>query len=271
MVRVRDKTQAMETLLQPMDFLNWIYRLRNCDVEDSIKELRDFDCDWETYDETEVFEDSLNSSRISINIAPVKKQLNESVHQFSMDGSMLEATLHDQTSIITLHNQQEDINACLTQIEVATKTLNKLCHQSQTYDTKPIVESLTKMQNIVEILKNTLQNKDFSESDEMSTNSISSANDTVIDMLKDIKNTFQKENLIEFKEKSINPTNDTNPDEINKTKSDVKRDLSQNISPTKSSLRNNAVLDTKASNTQKNVKFDQDISKLKKKEDSYLV
>lgn len=256
-MRVRDKTQTIETLLQPMDFLNWVHRLRNCDIEDSMKELREFDCDWEPYNETEVFEDSLNSSRISINIAPVKKQLNESVHQFSMDGSMLEATLHDQTSIITSHNQQEDINACLTQIEVATKTLNKLCHQYQTYSTKPIVESLTKMQDIVEILKNILQNKDLSECEDMSTNSISSSNDTVIHMSNDIKNIFQEENLIDCKEKSTNSTDNANSSEINKTKGDVKSCLiSQNTSLTKSSMQNSTVLDAKAANTQKNVKFD---------------
>ncbi|XP_032677493.1 kinesin-like protein KIF14 isoform X2 [Odontomachus brunneus] len=254
-VRVRDKTQTMETFLQPIDFLNWIHRLRNCDIEDSMKELRDFDCNWEPYNETEVFEDSLNSSRISINIAPVKKQLNESVHQFSMDGSMLEATLHDQTSIITSHNQQDDINACLTQIEVATKTLNKLCHQYQTYNTKPIVESLIKMQDVVEILKNVLQNKDLSECKDMSTISISSANDTVINMTNDIKNISQKENLIECKEKNTNSADNANPNEISKTKDDVK---SQNTSLTKSSLQNSTMLDAKVHCVRypKKVKFD---------------
>lgn len=256
MVRVRDKTQLMETLLQSMDFLDWVHRLRNCDIEDSMKELRDFDCDWEPYDETEMFEDSLNNSRISINIAPMKKQLNESIHQFSMDGSMLEATLHDQTSIITSHNQQEDINACLTQIEVATKTLNKLCQQYQTYNTKPIIHSLIKMQDIVEIIKNIFQSKDFSESEEMSTNSVSSANDTVIDMSKDMRNIFQKENIIECKEKDKNLIDNADASEINETKGDVMSCLDQNASPTKSNLRNNVVSDVRFTNVQKNVRFD---------------
>lgn len=257
-MRVRDRTRMMETLLQPMNFLDWVHRLRNCDNEDSLKELRDFDCDWEPYDETEVFEDSLNSSRISINIAPVKKQLNESMHQFSMDESMLEATLHDQTAIITSHNQQEDINACLTQIEVATKTLNKLCHQYETYNTEPIVQSLTKMQDVIEILKNILRSKDLSDCEEISTNSISSANNTVIDVSNGVKNIFQKKDPIAYEEKSTNLIDDSDASEINETESNksVKSCLSQNTSPTKSNLRNNTVLGAKSVNAQKNVRFD---------------
>ncbi|XP_011154462.1 kinesin-like protein KIF14 isoform X2 [Harpegnathos saltator] len=252
-VRVRDRTRMMETLLQPMDFLDWVHHLRNCDIEDSMKELRDLDGDWEPYDETEVFEDSLNNSRISINIAPMKKEMNESVHQFSMDESMLEATLHDQTSIITSHNQQEDINVCLTQIEVATKTLNKLCHQYQTYNTTPIVQSLTKMQDVVETLKNIFQSKDLNECEEMSTNSISSANDTVIE-ISNIQNIIQKENL-EYKEKSTNSID--NAESSDKTEGDAKSYLNQNTLPTKSNVQNNVALDAKAANVPKNVRFDE--------------
>ncbi|XP_014468887.1 PREDICTED: kinesin-like protein KIF14 [Dinoponera quadriceps] len=255
-VRVRDRTRMMETLLKSMDFLDWVHRLRNCDIEDSMRELRDFDCNWEPYDETEVFEDSLNGSRISINITPVKKQLNESIHQFSMDGSMLEATLHDQTSIITSHNQQEDINVCLTQIEVATKTLTKLCRQDKIYSTEPIVQSLTKMQDVVETLKNIFRNREHNECEETSTSSTSSADETVIDVTNDVKNIFQKENLTECKEESTNSIDSAS--KTNETESDV-INLNQNTSPTKSNLRN-AVSDVRAVNAQKNVKFDKTVN-----------
>lgn len=252
-VRVRDKMRMMETLWQSTDFLDWIYRLRNCDIEDSIKELRNFDCDWEPYDETEVFEDSLNNSRISINMTPVKKQLNESVHQFSMDALMLEATMNDHTSI--MHDQQEDINACLTQIEVAAKTLNKLCHRYQNHDIKPIVESLTKMQDIIDSLKNIFQSKDSSECEDMSANSINSANNTVIDMSNDIKNIFRNKDINECKEKdnvSVDNISNNNVDKL-ATESDTENCLS-NMSPKKSSMRNN-MLDTNTGNAQKNVRF----------------
>jgi len=253
-IRVRDRKRSMETLWQATDFLDWVYRLRNSDVKDSIKELRQIKLNWE-FDEntsTEVFEDSLNNSRISINMTPVKRQLNESVHHFSMDTSMLEATIND-TSII--HDQQENVNACLTQIEVATKTLNKLCQRYQNYDTKPIVESLAKMQDIIESLKNILQNKDSSECEDVSANSINSANNTVIDMSNDIKNIFQNKNTNECKEKEPISVDSVSDDDKLAVKDDAENCLSHDMSPKKSSMRNNEMLDTKAGNAQKNVRF----------------
>lgn len=264
MIRVRDKIHMMETLWQPMDFLDWVHRLRTCDIEDSIKELRDLPCNWEPYDTTEVFEDSLNNSRISINMTPVKKQLNESIHQLSMDASMLEPTLNDQTSIT--YDQQEDVNACLTQIEVATKTLNKLC-QYQNHNTKPIVESLIKMQDIIETLKDIFQNKDLSECEDTSTNSMSSANNTVIDVTNDIKIIFQNKDVNQCKrENTISPDNNVNNneallDEALTVKSDVKNSLNHNMSPKKSSMRKSIVSDVKTESAEKNVRF---IDKIKR-------
>lgn len=250
--------RMMETLWQPIDFVDWVHRLRNCDIEDSVKELRDFNCDWEPYDETEVFEDSLNGSRISINMTPVKKRLNESVHYFSMDASMLEVTLNDRTSM-TSHNQQEDVNACLTQIEIAAKTLNKLCQRYGNHDTKPIVESLTKMQDIVETLKNLFQSKDFNESEDAS--SINSADNTVIEMSNDVRNVLRKKGPSECKEGSTNIVNNVGKSEID-DKSNIEDDSEdhssrmQSSSLTKSSLRSNVVLDAKtAGSPQKNVRF----------------
>ncbi|KAL6422349.1 hypothetical protein ACFW04_010595 [Cataglyphis niger] len=254
-IRIRDKTHTVETLWQPIDFLDWIYRLRNCDIEDSIKELRDLSCNWEPYDTTEIFEDSLNNSRISINMTPVKKQLNESIHQFTMDTSMLEPTLNDQISIMP--DQQEDVNACLTQIEVAAKTLSKLC-QYQNHNIKPIVESLTKMQDIIETLKSIFQNKDLNECEDMSTNSINSANNTVIDVTNSIKTIFQNRDINKCKEENTVSSDNVSNDNIDKTsiaKSDVKKFLNHNMSPKKSSIQSNIVSDMKTENSPKNVRF----------------
>ncbi|XP_012228838.1 kinesin-like protein KIF14 isoform X1 [Linepithema humile] len=255
-IRVRDKTRMMEALLQPIVFLNWVHRLRNCDIESSIKELENFDSYWESYDETEVFEDSLNGSKISINMTPVKKQLNESIHQFSMDTSMFEATFSDQTSVT--YDQQEDVNACLVQIEVAAKTLNKLCHRYQKLDTKPIIESLSKMQDIIETLKGIFQSTESSECEDTSGTSINSANNTVIDMTIDIKNIFQsKDKTSECEERhetSMNNVSNVNNEVKPLKMENFKNSASRNMSPKKPSIHDN-VLDAKTRSAQKNVKF----------------
>lgn len=236
-----------------MDFLDWMDRLRSCDVKDVITDLRDFDYEWEPYDETELFKDSSSNGRISINITPVKKQLNESIHQFSMDTSMLEATLDDQLSM--MHDQQDDVNACLTQIEVATKTLNKLCHRCQHYDSKTIVESLAKMQNIVETLKGILQSKDSSDCTDPSASTISSANNTVIDMTNDTKNTSRNENTKDCKEKDTKPIDIVSNSNTDKSPTKENGIKNSPVSPKKSDIRNSVTLDTKSINSQKSVRF----------------
>lgn len=253
-IRVRDKTISMEMLWQATDFLNWIYRLKNCDdIKDSMEELCHSNYKWESY-ETEVFEDSLNNSRISINMTPVKKQLNRSIH---LDQLILETTMNEHTSI--MHDQQEEVNACLTQIEVAAKTLNKLCRQYQNHDTKPIVESLTRMQDIIEFLKNILQNKNSSECEDLSANSINSPNNTVIDMSNDVKNILSQlhnKDSNECKERDSISLDSISNNDVSKltAKDDAENCLSHDISPKKSSMRNN-MLDTKNGNVQKNVRF----------------
>lgn len=251
MIRVRDKIHMMEALWQPIDFLDWVHRMRNCDIEDSIKELQNCPHNWEPYNTAEVFEDSLNNSRISINITPVKKQLNESIHQLSMDTFMLESTLNDQTFVT--YNQQEDVNACLTQIEVAAKTLSKLC-QYQNHNIKPIVESLTKMQDIIETLKNIFQNKDLSGCEDTSTNSMNNTNNTVIDVTNDVKTILQNKNV--NNEKNTASSDDVTNSKVGKTaKSDVKNSLNHIMSPKKSSMQNNITSNVKTENSQKNVRF----------------
>lgn len=248
-VRVRDTARMIETLWQPADFLDWIHRLRNCDIEDSIKELRKRECDWEPYDKTE---DSVNNRRISINMTPVKKQLNESVHHLSMDASMLEVTLNDRTSVMTHNQTQEDIKACLTQIEIAAKTLNKLCSRNPTCDNKSVVESLSKMQDIVEMLKNIFKNQDSSED----TSTISS-NNTVIHMTNDAKNSLlNKEDKNECEKKNENSVND----DINRDKPLTKNDVDCN-----SSSEDSEDSLSKKSSTQTDVTSDVKSDSLKKK------
>lgn len=254
---IRNKTRMMEALLQPTVFLDWIHRLKNCDTETSIKELENFD--WEfieslPHNETEVFEDSLNGSKISINMTPVKKQLNKSI-QFSMDTSMLEVTLNDQTSVT--YDEQEDVNACLIQIEVAAKTLTKLCHRYQKHDTKSIVESLSKMQDIVETLKGIFQSAESSECEDTSGNSINSANNTVIDMTNDIKDIFQSKDTNECKEKYATSIDISNVNsEVKPLKvGNIGCPVSHDMSPKKPSIQHDDMLHEKTKSAQKNVKF----------------
>jgi len=219
-----------------------------------MKELENFDCNWESYDETKVPEDFLNTSKISINMTPVKKQLNESIHQFSMDSSMLEATLN-QTSVT--YDEQKDVNACLIQIELAAKTLNKLCHRYQKHDTKPIIESLSKMQDIVETLKDIFRSTELNKSEDTSENSINStANNTVIDITNDIKNIFQSKDIRECKEKHAisisNVDDDSNDNKVKPLKvENVKNLTSRNTSPKKSGIRHDDTLYVKTRSAQK--------------------
>lgn len=75
-----------------MRFLDWLHRLRDFDIENSIKELRDSEDEWERYEDSEIVQDSfLENSRISVNITPIKKQLSESLHQISMENGTLDS------------------------------------------------------------------------------------------------------------------------------------------------------------------------------------
>lgn len=191
-----------ETFWQPMRFLDWVHRLRDYDIEDSIKELCTSEETWESYENTETFEDSLNNSRISINMTPVKKQLNESLQQLSLDTSVLGNTLINQTFDIS--KDQETINTCLIQMELATKTLRKL--YSKNGGIQSVMESLNNMQSIICSLRETLEIEDT--------------------------NKYSNESIISNQNFSSNIEN-----------SDTNLTVSKNIkfvSTTKSTLRNNA-------------------------------
>ncbi|CAD6216341.1 GSCOCG00004494001-RA-CDS [Cotesia congregata] len=194
-IRIRDRDRMLETVWQPENFLDWVRRLRDFDNEDTIKELVDCDgTNWEIFDESEMPEDSLDTSRISVNLTPVKRQLNESLHQLSMNGSFLDSTI-DKTTDSAVLRRYEDMDACLLQIEVAAKTLGKLCHQYESRETSgEVTKSLDKVRNVVSTLRETFNS--LHKTNDSSTN-ISSSNNTVI-------------------ENSVNSVNQSNNEKLNK-------------------------------------------------------
>lgn len=179
-----------ETFWQPMRFLDWVHRLRDYDIEDSIKELCTSEETWESYENTETFEDSLNNSRISINMTPVKKHLNESLQQLSLDTSVLGSTLINQTFDIS--KDQETINTCLIQMELATKTLRKI--HSKNSGIQSVMESLDNMQSIICSLRETLEIEDTNKysnesiiSNQNFSNNVTENSDTSLVVSKNIK------------------------------------------------------------------------------------
>lgn len=193
-----------ETFWQPMRFLDWVHHLRDYDIEDSIKELYTSEETWESYENTETFEDSLNNSRISINMTPVKKHLNESL-QLSLDTSLLGTTLNNQT--FNISKDQETINTCLLQIELAIKTIRKLC--SKNSEIQSIPESLNNMESIICSLREILEIENISK--------------------------CTNENVISIQ--NFNGSTIENSD-INLTVSSLNCNI-KSVSPTKSTLRNN--------------------------------
>lgn len=175
-IRIRNKDSMKETLWQPMRFLDWVHRLRDYDIEDSIRELcTTSDEAWETYENTETFEDSLNSSRISINMTPVKKHLNESLQQLSLDTTVLENAFVNQT--IDCSKEQETVSSCLAQIELASKTLRKVCDENDKIGV--VTESLNNIQSIINRLRETLEVTGSCEDASESTNSIQNCSSIV--------------------------------------------------------------------------------------------
>lgn len=176
MIRIRNKDFIKETFWQPMQFLDWVHRLRDYDIEDSIKELYTVsDETWEAYENTETFEDSLNNSRISINITPVKKHLNESLQQLTLDTSVLGNSFVNQT--FDDFKEQETVSTCLAQIELATNTLRKLYDRND--GIQKVTESLNDMQNIIGRLRETLTIRSLCECTNESANYVQNCNSIV--------------------------------------------------------------------------------------------
>ncbi|XP_043274427.1 kinesin-like protein KIF14 isoform X2 [Venturia canescens] len=181
-VRVRDRDSGLETHWEPLHFLDWVHRLRDHDIEDSIRELRNSEDNWEAYEDSDIIEDSLNNSRISINMAPMKKQLNESLHHLSLDNSMLERTEANETTESTLEKRRSDIAKYLEEMENAAKSLSRLCHEYETRETSGrVTKSMDKVYNIIDDLKNILNVKNNETNNENDGSDISEINNTVIE------------------------------------------------------------------------------------------
>lgn len=183
-IRVRDKDNMVESLWQPLRFLDWIHRLRDHELEHSIKELQDCEDKWEPFEDSDIVPDSLYSSRISINMTPVKKQLNESLSQFSIDASFLDGSMADQTSESVVQKRRDDIHQCLIQMELASKTLKGLCHQYESREVSgKVTQALDKVNAIMQQLKVTLEEKAPTEasSAESVMSNVSNPDNTVIE------------------------------------------------------------------------------------------
>ncbi|KZC09567.1 PREDICTED: kinesin-like protein KIF14 [Dufourea novaeangliae] len=229
-IRIRNRDSMKETIWQPMRFLDWVHGLRDYDIEDSIKELCTTSNEtWEPYENTETFEDSLNNSRISINMTPVKKHLNESLQQFSMDTSVFGTTFGNQT--FNNHKEQDTVNSCLIQIEFAAKTLRKLCDNNG--EIQSVAKSLDDIQNIIDNLRKTFEERGLCERINESLDYIQRCDGTVIENSGNINLTL-----------SENPNKDC---------------VKSFSSPTKSTLHNsNRVIDK---TIQKNVRFSDKLRK----------
>ncbi|XP_014214320.1 kinesin-like protein KIF14 isoform X2 [Copidosoma floridanum] len=159
-IRVRDRDNMLETLWQPMRFLDWIRQLRDHELEHSIKELQDAEDKWEPFDDSDIMPDSLCSSRISINMTPVKKQLNESLSQFSIDTSFLDCSVADRTNESVFLKRRDDIHQCFIQIEIASKTLKGLCHQYESREVSgKITQALDQVNSVMQDLKDLFREK----------------------------------------------------------------------------------------------------------------
>ncbi|XP_058804738.1 kinesin-like protein KIF14 isoform X2 [Phymastichus coffea] len=159
-IRVRDKDNMLESFWEPMHFLDWIHRLRDHELEHSIKELQDSEDKWQSFEESDIVSDSLYNSRISVNMTPVKKQLNESLSHMTLDASFLDVSVTDQTTESVIQKRRDDINQCLIQIEIASKTLQGLCQQYEPRDVScKVTETLHKVNAIMKDLKVVLNEK----------------------------------------------------------------------------------------------------------------
>ncbi|XP_017882196.1 kinesin-like protein KIF14 [Ceratina calcarata] len=170
-IRIRNRDNMSETFWQPMRFLDWVHRLRDYDIEDSIKELCTSEATWEPYENTETFEDSLNSSRISINMTPVKRHLNESLQQLSLDATVIE------NQAVDMSRDEKTINGCLAQMEHAARTLQALCTKNT--EMQLVTESLNNMQSIIDRLRETLESIDVSKCINGNANLAQKCNDSV--------------------------------------------------------------------------------------------
>lgn len=154
MIRIRDKGRMLEALCEPMRFLDWVHRLRDNEAESTINYFLESTDNWEAFEESQFGEDSLDTSRISINLTPIKRHLNESLLQLSMNGSLFESGEDPQDSAAS--RRRGDMKACLLQMEIAAKTLDKLCHDESPEISREVTKSLSSITTSLNYLKQTL-------------------------------------------------------------------------------------------------------------------
>ena len=167
-----------------MRFLEWIHKLRDHELEHSIRDLQDSDDKWEPFEDSNIIPDSLYCSRISVNMTPVKKQLNESLSQFSIDASFLDGSFADQTADSVIQKRRDDIHQCLIQMDLASKTLKGLCHQYESREVSgKVTQALDKVNAIMQQLKVTLEEKSAAESSSVESvaSNVSDHDNTVIE------------------------------------------------------------------------------------------
>ncbi|KAF7996954.1 hypothetical protein HCN44_002600 [Aphidius gifuensis] len=205
-IRIRDKDKMQEIFWKPMYFLDWIHRLRDFDDEDTIKDLLNYEDDWEPFESDSTLpEYTLDASRISINLTPVKKQLNESIHQLSMNSSFLDTSI-DKTTDSILTKRHEDMNACLLQMELATKTLGKLCHQYEKPETScQVTKSLDKVEILINTLRNVLNTKHSTKNNNNNNNNDHDDNKISELNSKIIENSIDDDKKINYREKLQEP------------------------------------------------------------------
>uniref|UniRef100_A0ABD2W0C7 Kinesin motor domain-containing protein n=1 Tax=Trichogramma kaykai TaxID=54128 RepID=A0ABD2W0C7_9HYME len=161
-IRVRDKDNMVESLWKPMRFLDWMHRLRDHELEHSIRELQDSKDKWEPFEDSDIVPDSLYDSRISVNITPVKRQLNESLSQFSVDASFLDDSLADKTTESIVQKRRDDMHQCIIQMELASKTLKGLCNQYESQDVSlKVSKALSKIGDTLKYIQDSLEEKRY--------------------------------------------------------------------------------------------------------------
>ncbi|XP_014233290.1 kinesin-like protein KIF14 isoform X2 [Trichogramma pretiosum] len=161
-IRVRDKDNMVESLWKPMRFLDWMHRLRDHELEHSIRELQDSNDKWEPFEDSDIVPDSLYDSRISVNITPVKRQLNESLSQFSVDASFLDDSLADKTTESIVQKRRDDMHQCIIQMELASKTLKGLCNQYESQDVSlKVSKALSKIGDTLKYIQDSLEEKRY--------------------------------------------------------------------------------------------------------------
>ncbi|XP_048508328.1 kinesin-like protein KIF14 isoform X3 [Athalia rosae] len=132
-----------------------------------------------------------------VGINYMTEHLNESLHQLSMDASIIETTMGNGTSELGAEKKSHnDMRACLRQMEGAAKNLSNLCNQCDSREINAeIVKSLDKVQDVIVGIRESLMINRGNESNV----SNMSVNNTVIENagINQADSGFMKEHLTE--------------------------------------------------------------------------